>query len=472
MRRAGAGRGAGTISVQIRIRAGPGGARGLPGFQHDGILQVAVTSRVEREQDAAMSDVRTPLVQRGRTEAGSQAGVDGSDVGRGRGTPVGPESGKKIKVLHLLHTMAYGGIETVLLNWLENFDRRRFEIRVVCFANPGGGGSERPFVEAAGRRGIEVQKIPWGKHKPLLTAALALRALVREHDIDVLHMHGWYAEFVGALTARLIRVKTINTVYVWFDYDWKRNVLQWIDKYVMRLFDQISAHCHFTYQETVARGIAAARIKTLICGFQGERYEEAAGARLARRQAAGIGDGEVLLLNVARLYPEKAQEALLEIFANLYRDYPNLKLWIAGTGPLEGALRDQAARLGLGEVVTFQGFVDDLPPLLSLADIQVHPAAIEGVPLAVLSGMDAGLPIVASKVGGIPEILDNGQSGILVPPGDDGAFVKAVARLVENPIERKAYGDRAQKFVREEYALDRAVRRVEETYLELVGGDS
>lgn len=373
---------------------------------------------------------------------------------------------QRIRVLHLIHTMAYGGIETALLNWVHGFDRQRFEVHVVCFANPGD--TEAPFVDAALRLGITVSKIPWNRGKPLLKASRALACLLRERKVDILHTHGWYADFVGALTARLVPVRTITTLYVWFDYDWKRNLIQLIDQWVIRLFDRVTAHCEATRLGTIERGVPAGEVDTLFCGFETHRVEITPEERQSRRAARGVQDGEIVLVNIARFYPEKTHDALLRSFREVLRHHSGVRLWIAGVGPLEDQIRALCHQLGLDEHVDFLGFVTDLPNLLALADIQVHPAAIEGVPLAICEGMAAGLPVVASAVGGLPEVLDHGRSGVLVPAGDEGRFVAEVVRLIENPDEARSMGQRARHFIEHDYSLANAVAKVEHTYQEMM----
>jgi glycosyltransferase involved in cell wall biosynthesis len=378
---------------------------------------------------------------------------------------------KPISVMHLIYTMAYGGVETALINWVQKMDQTKFTTQVVCFANPGN--MEAPFVEAAERQGVSISKIPWARRKPLLKAARALARLVREQHIDILHAHNPYANFVCALAAKLTPVKTITTLYVWVDLDWKQNTLQFFDKYAIRAFDQITAHCEQTRLATIERGIPADRVKTLTCGFETHRMEMSNQERLERRRAAGIADDQILLVNVARFYPEKAQDSLLRCFKDILLRCRQARLWIAGVGPLEDRLRKLCTQLALDHAVTFLGFVPDLPALLALADIQVHPAIIEGVPLAICAGMAAGLPIVASAVGGVPEVIHHDCTGVLVPPGDEQGFVEAVSRLIRSPEEGRQLGRSARHFIENDYSLATAVKRVEQTYYGMLGiGDS
>lgn len=132
-------------------------------------------------------------------------------------------------------------------------------------------------------------------------------------------------------------------------------------------------------------------------------------------------------------------------------------------------MKRSCAALGLDDSVSFLGFVDDPPQMLALVDVQVHPALIEGVPLSICAGMAAGLPIVASAVGGLPEILAGGRCGRLVPGGDDAAFVDAVLRMIAAPEEAAQLGRAARQMIETGFSLETATRRVEETYLEVIG---
>lgn len=382
--------------------------------------------------------------------------------GQGSASAVG-----RIRVLHLIHTMAYGGVETAVLNWIRSLDRTRFEVHLMCFANPGN--TEAPFVEAAARLGIPVDKITWHRGKPLLRAARTLARTLRDRRIDILHAHNWYADFVALLAARMAPVKTITTLYVWFNYDWKRNLIQRLDQIAVRFFDRISAHCESTRIETIRRGIPPERVQTLICGFETHRVELSVDERARRRAAAGAAHDDIVLVNVARFYPEKAHVFLLESFSMLLKQLPQARLWIAGVGPLEAEVRATAERLGVAARVTFLGFVTALPELLALADLQVHPARIEGVPLAICEGMAAGLPIVASAVGGLPEVLADGRNGVLVEGLDPAAFVAAILHVARNPEWAAGLGRQARHFIENDYSLATAVARVERTYLDMLG---
>ncbi len=384
-------------------------------------------------------------------------------------TPASNAAPRKTPVLHLLHTMAYGGVETALINWLTHLSKDRFEPHLACFANPGGGGTEEPFVQAAEKKGLSVFRVSWGRHKPLVKASAQVADYIRRHNIEILHTHNCYADCVGALAARRVRVKTISTVYVWSNaLGWKRGLIQSVNRQALRFFDLVTAHCEETYRASLELGIPPQRLKTLVCGYEVERVEMSTAERLALRRAMGIADDELLLANVARLYPEKAQDLLLRCFAKIAQQCSRARLAIAGVGPLDQSLKELCQALGLADKVKFVGFVHDLPRFLALVDIQVNSSWTEGVPLAICAGLAAGLPIVATRVGGLPEVVRHGRSGILVPPGDENALIESVLSLTHDDEQRRKLGLEARRFIEDEYSLAAAVRRLEQTYDEVL----
>jgi glycosyltransferase involved in cell wall biosynthesis len=361
--------------------------------------------------------------------------------------------------------MAYGGVETALINWFRTFDASKVDARLLCFANPDG--SERPFIDAATRAGLNVQTIPWGRRKPVWRAARAAAEYLRASRTELLHCHNTYANVVGLAAARLVDVRTLTTVYVWSGYGVKRRILQWVDERLLGRFDQVTAHCEAALEATVQRGTPASQIRLLTCGFSERVASLNDVQRAASREAMGVGPNERVLIKVARFWPEKRHDVLLHAFQRLLRLDSSLRLWIPGVGPEEERTRALAFALGIEERCQFLGFRRDLPELLALADIQVHTSDEEGVPLAILSGMAAGKPIVSTRVGGIAEVIKHGRSGVLVPAGDPDAFAQAVFELLQDEPRQRALGQAARHFVEQDYSLEAATARVEHLYEEV-----
>jgi glycosyltransferase involved in cell wall biosynthesis len=376
---------------------------------------------------------------------------------------------KKISVLHLIHSVCHGGIESALINWVRFFDRAELNVYVACFA--GDRGREKSFCESAERAGIQVLLVPWTKYKPFLKAARTVAELVRELDIDIVHTHAYYGDVVGSLTKIFVPVKTVATVYVWGKYEFHRQLMQALDWTALHFVDKVTAHCDDTYEKTVRLGFRRERVDKLIAGFPAhEITQPTERQRQALRRSMGVQDGEILMLNVARIHPEKAHDQLLHSFKFVHDKYPNTRLWISGIGwqDLQSELLSLRDKLGLRDSVEFIGFHQDLSPYLNAADIMTHPSHVEGVPIAILLGMSAGLPIVISDVGGVREVIKQEQTGLLVDENNVHGFAQQILRLIEDPYFARQLGGGARQFVSTEYSIQTAVSRVTSTYKEVL----
>ncbi len=376
----------------------------------------------------------------------------------------------EIRVIHLLHTMDYGGVETIIVNWLRTLQPERVNVSIVCFANPGG--TEQLFVDAAVRAGFDVQTIPWSRRKPILSSATQLAEILKKHRAQIVHTHNTYADLVGLVAARRLGIRTVSSLYVWSGFGWKRRALEWISLQALRDVDCVTAQCEATRRDTCARGIAPEKVHVLHSGYEAAEKALDESERATQRAAHGIEPNHVLMVNVARLYPEKAQARLLKEFQRTNELYPDTRLWILGRGPLEEELQELCTELGLDHAVRFIGYVPNFHELTRLADIQLHPSYTEGIPMAILSGMSVGLPIIASSVGGIAEVIADGERGILVPAADapdfSDAYQRAVSTLVERLDDRKRLGDNARHFIENEYSLENAAVTLERLYRDVL----
>jgi glycosyltransferase involved in cell wall biosynthesis len=382
--------------------------------------------------------------------------------------PVTTKSIRKLSILHVIHSVCHGGIESALINWVRFFDRSEVNVHVACFT--GDRGREKAFYDSAARAGITVLPIQWTKYKPFLKAARAVADLVRELDIDVVHTHAYYADVVGSLTKMFVPVKVVATVYVWGKYEFHRQLMQVMDWTALHFVDKVTAHCDDTYEKTIRLGFRRNRVEKLIAGFPAHEITQAVPEeRLRLRHSKGVADDEILMLNIARIHPEKAHDQLLQSFKIVHDKHANTKLWIAGVGwrELEEQLLKLRDELGLSDSVEFIGFHGDLTPFLDMADIMTHPSHVEGVPIAILLGMSAGLPIVISDVGSVREVIRPGHTGLLADENDFSGFADQVTNLIEDREFARRLGRGALEFVSTEYSIHTAVSRVVNTYKEV-----
>jgi len=380
-----------------------------------------------------------------------------------------PAPGRKIRALHVIHSVCHGGIESAVLNWVRGFEHSGVEAHVACFA--GDRGLEGAFLRAAEAYGIQtVHRIPWTRRKPFFQAARALAALVESLGIDVVHTHAYYADALGALLKRRSRVKVVATAYVWGKYELHRQIMQLLDWTALRFVDKVTAHCEETRRRTVKLGFRERDVPLVIAGFPNEVPLPTDEQRRRLRREAGLADGEILMVNVARIHPEKAHDQLLESFRLIHDSHPNTRLWISGVGWkwLEEKLLALRKSLDLENAVEFIGHRQDLWPMLHAADFMVHSSHVEGVPVAILYGMSAALPIVVSDVGGVYEVIHQNETGVRVKENDIPGFARAVIDLIEDPVRRQLLGETARRFVTTQYSIGAACARVESIYREVL----
>ena len=265
----------------------------------------------------------------------------------------------QIVVVHLIHTVAYGGVETILINWIGALQQRPgVQAYLACFEDTHH--TEHPFVKAAEQAGLEVLFIPWNRGKPVLRSSRELERIIKKTGAQILHTHNTYANLVGLMAARRTGVQLLTTLYVWGNFGWKRNLLQLADQWILRYYDLVTTQCETTLRDTQARGIDPDRTRILPSGFRLFGPLPKPEERLIARRALGIADDQILLANVARFYPEKAQEQLLHYFRRIHDAAPQTRLRLYGTGPLESRLRAICRKLELDDVVEFPGFSMDI----------------------------------------------------------------------------------------------------------------
>jgi glycosyltransferase involved in cell wall biosynthesis len=185
------------------------------------------------------------------------------------------------------------------------------------------------------------------------------------------------------------------------------------------------------------------------------------------RTELGIPPDAPVIGTVSVMRPQKALDVLLRATRTLLDEFPSLKVLIAGEGDEREALVELTQELGIGDNVLFLGVRTDVPDVLAALDIAVSTSDFEGSPLSVMEYMEAARPVVATRVGGVPDLIDDGVHGLLVQPQDPAAFAAAVARLLHDPDRAAEMGRRGQERRRAEFDIDVMVKRLEELYVRL-----
>ena len=327
---------------------------------------------------------------------------------------------------------------------------------------------EGPLAERARAQGVETHA--WRPRGDLdLPAAWRLRGLARALRPDVVHLHSARAHATGWWAARASGAACVVARRV--DFEVARHPLSAL-KYRLPV-DRFVTVSH-GIQEVLARsGVPAARVRVIHSGIDVRAIVDAVeraraeGRSAALRRSFGVPEGAPWIGIIAALAPHKDHVTFLEAARRVADTWPDARFVCAGDGPLAASVRARVESLGLTARVALPGFVEDVPALLGALDVFVLSSYLEGLGTSVLDAQAAGVPVVATCVGGVPEMVADGETGILVPARDPKALGLAIGRVLADPEGARARATRARGTV-EAFDVARTVEQTEALYRELL----
>jgi len=369
---------------------------------------------------------------------------------------------RPVRVLYLIVDLTVGGAEDHLLSLARNLDRARFLPVVCCIGRKGTIGAE---IEAAGVRVEELGKLRKGGFNREIVPLL--RALIRRERIDLVHAHMYHANLYGRLAAFREGVPAVISVHN--TYVRPKILRRVLNRWLARRTPFILAGSE-AIRDDIARydRVPPGKIRVVPYGVDVEKFDSVLSREEARGKLGLPGD-RFLVGTVGRLEEQKGQKYLIDAAGRLSRDGRKVTLLIVGSGREEDRLRDQAVREGIGDAVLFLGTRRDLPELFRAMDVFAFPSLWEGFPIALLSAMAAGLPVIVTPVGGVPEVVKDGVNGLIVPAGDPAALAEAIWNAHENPVGASVLGRAAAATIRDRYSHRTTARRIMEVYDQVLG---
>jgi glycosyltransferase involved in cell wall biosynthesis len=376
-------------------------------------------------------------------------------------------SKRRLRVLTLVDRLGTsGGGERLAMQIAARLDRERFEswYCVSRFAERESAPEEELEAVAA-LRAAGVHVVGLGRRS---TAAVwswwPFVRLLRRERIDVVHSHKFGSNVWAAALAPLAGVPVV----VAHEHSWAfegRPLRRLLDRWLIARRSSVMVAVS---REDRRRMIEIERIDPSDVTFVANGIEPLVPGDPARLRAElGLAPGDPVIGSVAVLRREKRLDLVLRAVAGLAGELPGLALVVAGEGPERPALEALARELGIEGHVHLLGHRSDVPDVLAAIDVAVSASEREGSPLAVMEYMEAAVPVVATAVGGLPDLIDDGVHGLLVPAGDAEALGAALGELLRAPDRRRAMGERARERRREEFDLDVVVRRLERMYEQL-----
>ena len=361
-------------------------------------------------------------------------------------------------IAHVLSSLRIGGQERVALELGAGQVAAGHQVQVVSLAPPPDG----PLADAFRARGMTVQRVP--KRTGIdLTLSLRLTLAFRRARLDVVHTHNRMPLIYGAAAGRLAGATVVHTRHG-PGRGTRRE--QWLRAGAGRLVDAYVAVS--PELRDLARGLGDCppeKLRVIENGIDLGRFGGAGGERGAARAALGIPDDAWVVGSVGRLAVEKDYPLLVRALAPMLG--PRARLLLVGDGAEAGAIEAEATARGVRDFVVLPGARDDVPRLLAAMDVFALSSRMEGLPLCALEAMAAGLPVVATAVGGLPGLIAEGVNGYLVPPQDEEAMRRRLGALHAEPETGRAVGARARTHVRDKHSREAMVRSYLALYAEM-----
>lgn len=337
---------------------------------------------------------------------------------------------KTYQILQLIGGGEIGGAEQHVLTLLQGLNAERFKLISGCLV-------DGPFADLTEYLKIPTLRFPM-KHALDLTLLPSLVTGLRKQKVDLIHTHGSRANLLGRLAGRWTNIPVISTVHSSLSNDYLTRkdalVALGLDRLTLPLTSGIITVSDALQREVSLRG--GKNIRTIYNGIQPLPQMEDAAYRQSQRalfrKKWGIPDNALVLGSIARLHPTKGLETLVEAGAQLLTHFPHLHILIIGEGPLRTQLEENLKNAGVS--YTLPGFIPKAYQILPAMDLFILPSLSEGMGLVLLEVMQAHLPLVATRVGGVPEIIREDQDGLLIPPRDTQALVKACQTLLSEPL--------------------------------------
>ena len=361
-----------------------------------------------------------------------------------------------VKVMRIITWLPRGGIENKMVQVLKRLDRKKF-IPLVCCLKTKEGVYEKELEEA----GIRVIKIGLrSRLDPIGIRKLA--GVMKEEQVKIVHTHMYRANVSGRIAAIIARVPVVIAQIHNLE-DWKRWRSLLMDKLLSPFTDIIvtvsEAVRHYNARRTL---IPLNKFTTIYNGVDIDPFEERA-SRTETRDKWDIPPGDKVVGMVANFYPQKGHKHFLRAAKVVLKAHPATTFLLIGKGPLQSKMETLAKNLHIQEKVIFTGSVEDIRFFYQIMDISVLPSSKEGFSNVILESMASSLPVIASRVGGNPEVVIDGQTGYLISYGSEEQLADRIHRLLDDKELPRAMGEKGRKHA-ENFTMERMVQETEDLY--------
>ena len=359
-------------------------------------------------------------------------------------------------ILFLSTSSGPGGAERVISNLAASLDPAKYRA-VLCLFRPGW------IQERSESRGVRTYIIPT---QGMMDWRWVLRVmkLLQQEQVDLIHAHEFDANVQGTFAAMMSGVPLVATVHG-KNYFWEKSRRRLAYRWVSRRATMVAVSENLKQFIVEKVGVSTGRVKVLYNGVDALPHCDRAEVDECRKEL-GLPKDDQIVGVVGNLYPVKGHQYLIDSIPAVLESCPNTSFVFAGRGHLETELKVQVHRLGLDSRVHFLGLRQDIPRVLAMLDVFVLPSLSEGLSMAILEAMIAGKPVVATQVGGNPELVIDGETGFLVPPRDSQALASSVVTLLTNRQQAAQYAERGKHRAEGQFSLGTMVSSYQSLYAE------
>lgn len=364
-----------------------------------------------------------------------------------------------MRVLCLANHFNTGGITSYLMTLARGLQNQGHHVVIAS-----AGGDRVGDLEDAAIRHVRVPlRVKCSLHPVIFLSLPRLVRLIRKEKIGIIHVHTRSTQMCAAMLAGLTGVPVVSTGHGFFRPHWGRRILPLWGRAVIAISPQVAEHL------VRDLGVQKDRVAVIRNGIELERFRPGDDAfRREARKKRGVADVFVIGI-VARLSDVKGHRYLIEAMPLILKACPDLQCLIVGDGPEEGRLKEQVRQAGLSGSVHFLPVVNRTAEVLPLLDLFILPSLQEGLGLSAMEAAACGVPVIASRVGGIPQVIKDGETGILVPPCDPEALARAVITLATDPASRLGMGKKARDLAAQNFSADIMVRDTIAVYQKVLG---
>ncbi|MFA5144817.1 MAG: glycosyltransferase family 4 protein [Candidatus Omnitrophota bacterium] len=378
---------------------------------------------------------------------------------------------RKINLLYVITKLELGGAQKQLLSIISRLDKGRFNL--FLFTAKDGLLLE----EALAASGLTLERSAFLERaiNPLkdILALIEIHRFIKKNNIDIVHTHSSKAGILGRCAARLAGINfIIHTVHGWSFNDYQPNIIRYVFIWLERLTAQFTRKLIVVSHHDKQKGLAnciGGEDKYIIIRY-GIDYSEFLKTGQGIREALGINNTALLVCMVSCLKPQKSPLDFVKLVSLVSKVFPDVKFLLVGDGILRKDTQRLIRRLNLKERVILAGWRRDVCRILPQIDIFILTSLWEGLPIAVLEAMAASCPVIVTDTGGIREVIVEGKTGFLIPPGDTNRMLERLSLLIKNGHLRKTIGQEARDSLGSVFCLENMVNKTQELYEDLIKG--